>query len=133
MNTFLAKEPRWVDLAISRLLRAGVLLSITIIASGLMISFVHHPDYFSSRPALGTLTDADDQFPRTLGAVMRGVAEGHGQAITSLGLLLLIATPVARVALSIAIFVVERDRLYVMITTLVLLLLILSFVLGSVE
>ncbi|MGZ4777988.1 MAG: DUF1634 domain-containing protein [Thermoanaerobaculia bacterium] len=130
-NPFQAREPRWVDLAISRLLRTGVLLSIFIIATGLAVTFVHHPDYFSSRPALGTLTNVDDQFPRTIRAVVRGVLDGRGQAIASLGLLLLIATPVARVALSIAIFAVEHDRLYVMITTLVLLLLILSFVLGS--
>ena len=130
-NPLDAKEPRWVDLAISRLLRVGVLLSISIIAAGLLVTFAHHPDYFSSRPALGSLTDADDQFPRTIRAVVRGVLDGRGQAIASLGLLLLIATPVARVALSIAIFAVEHDRLYVMITTLVLLLLILSFVLGA--
>ncbi len=130
-DLFEAKEPRWVDLAISRLLRAGVLLSISIIATGLVVTFAHHPDYVSSRPALGSLTAGEDQFPHTVRNVIRGVLDGRGQAITSLGLLLLIATPVARVALSIAIFVVERDRLYVMITTLVLLLLILSFVLGS--
>jgi uncharacterized membrane protein len=40
---------------------------------------------------------------------------------------------VLRVAVSILAFAVERDRRYVAITSIVLLLLILSFVLGAVE
>ena len=49
------------------------------------------------------------------------------------GLMLLIATPVARVAVSILGFVYEHDRRYVIITSIVLALLILSFVLGKAE
>lgn len=126
-------EPRWIDLAISRVLRTGVLLSIAVIATGMLVTFIHHPSYFSSRPALGTLTSATESYPRTLGSVVEGAMDGRGQAIISLGVLLLIATPVARVALSIIIFAIEHDRLYVLITTAVLLLLILSFVLGGIE
>ncbi len=47
------------------------------------------------------------------------------------GLLLLVATPVARVALSIVIFIIERDRLYVLITAAVLLILVVAFVTGA--
>jgi uncharacterized membrane protein len=42
----------------------------------------------------------------------------------------LVATPVARVALSIAVFARQRDRTYVVITSIVLGLLLLSFALG---
>ena len=126
-------EPRWIDIAISRVLRTGVLLSIAVIATGMLVTFIHHPSYFSSRPSLGTLTSATESYPRTVGSVVEGAMEGRGQAIISLGVLLLIATPVARVALSIIIFAIEHDRLYVLITTAVLLLLILSFVLGGIE
>ena len=126
-------EPRWIDLAISRVLRTGVLLSIAVIGTGMLVTFIHHPSYFSSRPSLGTLTSATESYPRTVGSVIEGAMDGRGQAIISLGVLLLIATPVARVALSIIIFAIEHDRLYVLITTAVLLLLILSFVLGGIE
>ena len=132
-NPYDAQEPHWVDLAISRLLRTGVLLSIAVIATGMIITFVHHPDYFRSRPALGELTNAEEHYPHSLSAVMQGTIEGRGQAIISLGVLLLIATPVARVALSVAVFAIEHDRLYVVITTAVLILLIVSFVLGGAE
>jgi uncharacterized membrane protein len=131
MNGMGEHEPRWVDDAISSLLRIGVLLAIVTVLTGLLLTFFHHPHYVSSRTDLGRLTDPDAQYPHGLGDVFRGVRELHGQAVVMLGLLLLIATPVARVAFSIAAFAVARDGLYVWITTLVLLLLLLSFVLGA--
>jgi len=50
-----------------------------------------------------------------------------------LGLLLLIATPIARVAFSVVAFLVERDRVYVLITIIVLALLVLSLLIGGSE
>ena len=123
-------DPQWVDTAIATLLRVGVVLSITIVSVGMIITFVHHPDYFSSGPALGTLTRPGAHFPTTLSDVAAGVRRGSGQAIVMAGLLLLIATPVARVAFSIVVFLIEGDRLYVMITTAVLLILLIGFVTG---
>lgn len=123
-------EPRWADIAISWVLRGGVLISVAIITIGAVITFAHHPDYFRSRPELGVLTAAGAHFPSTLTEVLSGTLRLRGQAIMMAGLLLLIATPVARVALSIAIFVIERDRLYTVITTAVLMILLIAFALG---
>lgn len=125
------QEPLWVDLAISRLLRGGVVLSIAIVIFGVTVTFAHHPAYFSSRPALGELTSAAEAYPHTIPQVVEGVRGMRGQAIATVGLLLLIATPVARVAFSIVVFAIERDRLYVAITIVVLMLLLASFVLGT--
>jgi len=127
------QEPTWVDIALSRLLRGGVLISVAIVIIGIVLTFVHHHEYFSSRPALGELTQPGAQFPNTLGAIFHGVAELRGQAVVMLGLLLLIATPVARVALSILIFMVEKDRLYTAITIAVLIILLISFFTGRAE
>ena len=127
----MSSEPRWVDRLIAYVLRGGVTISVIVVLAGLIITFVHHREYFRSRPALGALTNPGASYPSTIGSVVEGVREGHGQAIVTLGLLLLIATPVARVAVSIAVFVIERDRLYVVITAVVLALLLLSFVLGA--
>ncbi|MGH2509954.1 MAG: DUF1634 domain-containing protein [Ktedonobacteraceae bacterium] len=49
----------------------------------------------------------------------------------ALGLLLLLATPVIRVAASIVAFGLEHDRRYVIITTIVLAILCLSFLIGK--
>lgn len=127
----MSNEPRWVDRLIAYVLRGGVTISVIVVLAGLIITFAHHREYFRSRPALGALTNPGTSYPSTIGAVVVGVREGRGQAIVTLGLLLLIATPVARVAVSIAVFVIERDRLYVVITAVVLTLLLLSFVLGA--
>lgn len=122
---------RIIESAISTILRAGVAVSITIIAIGLVTTFVHHHDYFSSRPILGTLIDARANYTSSLSSVIVGAREGRGQSIVMIGILVLIATPVIRVATSIALFAAERDVAYVAITSIVLLLLILSFVIGA--
>ena len=122
----------WTDTLISTLLRTGVILSVIIIFTGLSITFVHHPEYFSSRPKLGALTSPGVHFPSTFMEVVQGVRNVRGQAIMAAGLLLLIATPVARVALSVVIFLVERDRLYAVITTAVFAILMVAFALGRV-
>ncbi|MGZ7078903.1 MAG: DUF1634 domain-containing protein [Thermoanaerobaculia bacterium] len=122
-----------MDTAIGTLLRVGVVLSVSIVSVGMVITFVHHPDYFSSRPALGTLTAPGTHYPSTLVEVIAGVLRGSGEAVVSAGLLLLIATPVARVALSIASFAIERDRLYVAITTAVFVILMVAFAVGRGE
>jgi uncharacterized membrane protein len=124
-------EPQWVDTAISRLLRTGVLAAMAVILIGLVATFIHHPQYVHSRSALGPLTDATILYPHTYHEIAEQLRAGRGQALVILGLLMLVATPVARVAFSIIVFAIERDRLYLTITSLVLALLGLSFVLGA--
>ena len=51
----------------------------------------------------------------------------------ALGLLLLIATPILRVAVSLLGFALQRDRAYTMISAVVLLVLLISFLLGKVD
>lgn len=122
----------WVNTAISAVLRVGVILSIAIMLAGIAVTFVHHPEYFSSRPSLGALTSTNTHFPNTLVDVIAGVRRGMGQDIVMAGLLVLIATPVARVALSLIVFLKVRDRLYTTITSVVLLILLISFAIGLV-
>jgi uncharacterized membrane protein len=132
-TTGAADRARAVELLISNLLRIGVAASLLLVAAGTVISFMHHLDYLTQPPALGRLTTPGAAFPHTVHDVIQGVRDFRGQAIVMVGLMLLIATPVARVAVSIFGFVYENDRRYVIITTIVLALLILSFVLGKAE
>jgi uncharacterized membrane protein len=119
------------ELAISYLLRAGVTASLLIVVAGTIISFVHHPDYLRSSAAYARLTSPRASPFRTLGDVADGLRHLKGQALVALGLLVLVATPVLRVAASIGLFVIQRDRRFVTITTLVLTLLVTSFLLGK--
>lgn len=122
---------RRVELLISGLLRVGVVTSLSVVVFGSVLSFVHHPDYLTSRRSLQRLTTPGVAIPSTPREVADGLARLSGQAFVVLGLFLLVATPVLRVAVSILGFVYERDRTFVLITSLVLALLILSFVLGK--
>ena len=63
--------------------------------------------------------------------IFQGVMQLNARAIIQLGLLLLIATPVARVLFSAIAFAIERDGMYVVITLVVLAILLFSLF-GSV-
>jgi uncharacterized membrane protein len=131
MNDVPQHEPVWMDVVISRLLRGGVILSIAMVLIGLTFTFIHHPQYVTSKSELGSLVDAEATYPHKVGDVLTQVRQRRGQEIVMLGLLLLITTPVARVAFSVIAFTIEGDRLYALITVGVLVLLILSFAIGA--
>lgn len=104
------------------ILQGGVLLSTIVIVLGLSLLLLH-PGGFSPHRAFA--------FPQTLSEVVTGLRTWQPQAVITLGLLLLIATPVIRVAASIALFAFAHDRKYVLITLIVLAILLLSLFLGQ--
>lgn len=127
-----AEAPVGPELLISHLLRSGVMLSLTLVTCGMLLTFLRHPDYFSSAQALPHLT-APASGPHDVGDVLAEAGRARGQAWVTVGLLVLMATPVLRVALSLLVFSRRRDRTYVAVTTGVLCLLLLSFLLGARE
>lgn len=120
------------ELLISSLLRYGVLASLALVSLGMLLTFIHHPDYFFSVEELQRLT-APDHGPHQLADVTAGMMTVRGQAFVMVGLLVMMAIPVLRVALSLRIFRQQHDRAYVVITSVVLTLLVLSFLLGKAE
>ena len=112
------------ELIIRGVLRGGVLVSAGVIGIGVVA-------FYARYAAVGGSDVRDTPFPHTLAAVFGGLAHGDPLAIIALGLLILLATPFTRVAVSILAFAVERDRVYTVITALVLLILIVSFLLGQ--
>ncbi|HEV2490496.1 MAG TPA: DUF1634 domain-containing protein [Candidatus Acidoferrales bacterium] len=118
---------RWtderMDNIISVLLRSGVILSASIVLIGGAMYLVQYrhlaPDYRVFRGEPTTL--------RHLGTILHGVVTFHSRSWMQLGLFLLVATPVARVAFSIFGFFKERDRTYVLLTLVVLCVLLFSF------
>ena len=120
------------ELLLSVLLRSGVLLSLALMAAGVVLMLVHHPDYLSSADAFERVR-RDAFVPHTLSEVLAGLAGARGRALTMVGLLVLIALPVVRVALSLAIFHRLRDRTFVRITAAVLGMLLLALLMGHAE
>lgn len=122
-----------VEIVISNLLRIGVTASMAIVLAGLVLMFVHHPSYLRAGSDLQRLTSPGAAFPHMLSEVADGLRTYRGQAVIAVGLMLLIATPIMRVAASVVAFAVERDLVYVVITSVVLAVLLTSFLLGRVE
>lgn len=126
----MADSQRWTDRRIEdivgNLLRAGVTSSALVVLVGGAIYLARHGrslvDYSTFR---GEPADF-----RTIGGIFHHALAGRGRGIIQLGLLLLIATPVARVAFSIWGFTAERDWMYVGFTCLVFAILLYSL-LGS--
>jgi uncharacterized membrane protein len=118
-----------VELLLSMILRTGVVVSLAVILIGTVVRFSHHHDYLDSPPPTDTLLTSQS-FPRTIPSVITGVEGWRSDAIITVGLLLLILTPVLRVAVSILAFAYQRDMTFVLLTSFVLVMLILSFLLG---
>ena len=79
-----------VEIAISLILRIGVVASLSIVVLGTVLSFVHHHDYFSSHDELHRLTSPPADFPRTATQIWQGVQHARGQAVIMAGLMLLL-------------------------------------------
>jgi len=122
---------RRVELLISNLLRGGVLISLMLIGLGTVLSLVQHPAALLPPEGLRARTEPQRSHPHRIGEIAAGLAAFDGGAIVMLGLLVLLLTPVARVAVSIAAFVYQRDRAFVVITSTVLAVLVAALVLGQ--
>jgi uncharacterized membrane protein len=111
---------------IARLLRVGVLLSAVVTLAGGALLLLDR----GGAPANLAAFPRPTAPPSDLLAILRGALALEPRALTQLGVVLLIATPVARVALTFVDFARRRDRAYVVLTGLVLLLLVGGVVLG---
>ena len=115
---------RWTDqqveITISVLLRVGVTLAAAVAIVGGILYLIHNGhDIPEDHIFRGEPADL-----RQVPGVLNDVLALRGQGIIQLGILLLILTPVARVAFSVFAFWQQRDRLYIIVTLIVLVILI---------
>jgi uncharacterized membrane protein len=128
-----SRLPHRVEIIVSDVLRWGVAGSLVLLVIGTLLCFLGSADYGSgggSAADLQRLIRPDANLAFSFGWFFHGLAHLQGPAIVVAGLLMLIATPVARVLISIFAFVIDRDWPFVSITTVVFVLLILSVVIG---
>lgn len=113
---------------IAWLLIFGVTLSAMVLAAGVALLLLSGPAGFTSWPTTAATLDSPDigTIPHTLRDVLRGTLALRPLAVIQLGVLLLIATPVMRVAASVLLFLQEGDWVYTAITLAVLLILLWS-------
>lgn len=115
-----------VEEIVGNLLRGGVILAAVVVVVGGILYLARHggaiPHYrvFHGEPA-----DL-----RSVSGIVTDAWSWQSRGIIQLGLLLLVATPVARVAFSVFAFMQERDLTYVMVTLIVLAVLLYSLIGG---
>lgn len=122
-----------LDVLISRVLRWGVGASLVLVFVGTLLCFIETNDYGSnggSAADLHRLICSDVTLSFSFSSFLHSLYHLEGRAIIVAGLLLLITTPLLRVAISVVAFAIEKDWTYVAITGAVFVLLILSFVMG---
>ncbi len=117
----------YIESLIGTLLQWGVIISSSIVLFGGIVYIIRHGH---AAPQYHVFIGEAETF-RTVGGIVTDALKFHGRGIIQLGLLLLIATPVARVAFSIGAFAAERDRLYVAVATIVFIILICSLMGGQ--
>lgn len=111
-----------VDIFIGNLLRTGVIIAASLVVLGGIIYLLRRgvvlPNYktFQGEPIE----------LRHMWGIIKYAFAFHGRGLIQLGLLVLIATPIARVVLSIFLFLRQKDKMYVIVTSIVFLVLCYS-------
>lgn len=101
-------------------LRGGVYTSASLIFAGVILAAYR-----------GIGAGLEAAAPRTIGAVWNGLLAGDPLGVIAAGLLVLLATPWIRVAISLVLFLHLRDRIYSAICFVLLLLLTAGLFVGA--
>ncbi len=111
-----------VENIIGTLLRVGVLTSAIVVCFGGTVYLAHH-----SRSTVDyRLFQGEPAGYRHIGGIFHEALQFRGRGIIQLGLLLLIATPIARVIFALFGFAAEKDKMYTGFTAIVLVILLYS-------
>lgn len=142
---------------VGRILRLGVIVSFSLVVLGTVVWFLSPTDHPTAStlaiimqhdaPPTNTIAPPDQptvapapqpaqviepaHFPNSITAILRDALTLRGPALVMLGILVLVSTPVIRVVASIILFAIQRDYVYTLTTTLVLILLAASLFLGK--
>jgi uncharacterized membrane protein len=115
-------DDRRMEIVMGRLLQIGVLLaSAAVLVGGVLYVRAHMGRLMDYRTFVGAPGDL-----RSVSGLLRLLRVGNPAAIIQVGVLLLIATPIARVVFAVIGFALERDRLYVAVSLIVLAVLAIS-------
>ena len=129
------QEDQRLEIAIAMLLRIGVIAAAVLVAIGGALVLRHPespvPNYTVFHPPGEHTSSASANVAfRSISGVLARLRTGSGGSIIALGLLVLVATPIARVVFAVIGFARERDWLYTVVSLIVLAVLAFSLVHG---
>jgi len=125
-----AEEDRILRLWTPILLRSIVIVAMTVLIAGLILTATIAPRYFVDRyrqVQLGHLIGRE-----SLASIRSNLLAGSPHAMLTVGLFLLTLVPLARVTFCLLLFLKKRDFAYVVFTAYVLAGLIVGFILGHI-
>ena len=117
-----------VELFIGMFLRVGVITAACVVVFG---GILYLPSMGGQAPHFNVWNGEPPQLS-SIGGVVTAALSLRGDAVIQLGILLLIAVPIVRVAVSLAAFLLQRDWLYCVVTFLVLGILLFSLLGGRI-
>ena len=121
-NNELRRREANVYADVYRLLIGGMIDSNVLFAAGILLALLH--------PRFIPLTTQWIRVQYQWATLSRGLASGDPISLMLLATVLLVLTPVARVVVSIAAFAADRDYKYVVITSIVMFVMLLTVILG---
>ena len=110
------QQDRRMDLAISAVLRTGVLASSALVALGGVLFLLQHGHEISFYGTFAGQPEALTSLP----GILKLAVSGNGYGLMQAGVVLLLLTPIIRVAFSALAFVFQHDWTYVGIALFVL-------------
>ncbi|SRR5579883_503845 len=115
-----------IEQFIGNLLRVCVIATVVIVVVG---GILFLPSILWTAPSYSKFVGEPAAF-RSVAGILGQALTGDGRAIVQTGMLLLVLTPILRVAFSVFAFLYEKDYLYVVLTLVVLGLLMFSLLAG---
>jgi uncharacterized membrane protein len=116
-----------LEVAVAGMLRVGVSVAALVVAAGGLM-LLRHPG--AAAPSYRVFRAAGPSL-QSLGGIFSGLRKLDARSLVQFGLVLLIATPLARVVFCVVGFARQRDRLYVAVSGTVLAILIYSLSKGG--
>jgi uncharacterized membrane protein len=117
-------KERGLEMAMGRMLQIGAAVSALVVLAG---GVLYLWQYGGSRPDYQHFQGAPAAL-ETVRGIVGGAMHMDARSVIGLGILLLIATPICRVIFGVVGFAVMRDRFYTLVSALVLVILLYSFV-----
>ena len=116
-----------VEQVVGRLLQVGVLIAAAVVLVGGVLLLRQ----YGGAPAAFSVFRGEPAALRSIGGIVAAAPSLESTALVQLGLLLLILTPIVRVAFTLVAFALQGDRTFVVVTAIVLILLLVGLVFGT--
>jgi uncharacterized membrane protein len=116
-----------LECTVARMLQVGVSMAALVVFAGGVLLLAHPLTHIADYTHFQT----PNENLRTLSGITAAAIHLQPRAIVQFGLVLLIATPIVRVAFCLVGFARQRDKLYIGISSIVLVVLIYSLTRGA--